>query len=261
MNENDHFFPRALDADPGDSRPRMLLLDEAAHFHVLDQQLRKLFLAGIPLALPVDHDSGAEASRPDFLTHDEPPNQHSLDYRRPQPQAPARSSCSSPALGGIERWSSLRLLLLGRLHFLGKRNDHVRHAPFDRISRAARTRHDALEHRRIIDSRFDDDQRLDVARAAIFRIAQSAPQNAFDQPGALVRQEAKQLQSFVGALAANHGREWANLSRRHIRKSMFGPIFHRYSSVTGLPPAAIETDHSTLHQPSADWSWKNFRGQ
>ena len=42
--------------------------------HVMEQatgtqQVREVLLAGVPGGLPVGHDAGAEASRPNFLTH------------------------------------------------------------------------------------------------------------------------------------------------------------------------------------------------
>ena len=64
-----HFVAGALDLDLGNAGELVLVLDELAELVVLDQQVGKLLLRGIPAALPADHDAGAKAGRIDFLTH------------------------------------------------------------------------------------------------------------------------------------------------------------------------------------------------
>jgi hypothetical protein len=44
-------------------------MNELADLLVLDQEVRKLLLRGVPAALPPEHDPGAKTDRIDFLTH------------------------------------------------------------------------------------------------------------------------------------------------------------------------------------------------
>src|ERR1022692_1222356 len=72
---DDHFFPRSLDANAGNARSALLdallhvLLYILADVEILDQQFGEFLLAGIPGALPVEHDAGATSDRTDFLAH------------------------------------------------------------------------------------------------------------------------------------------------------------------------------------------------
>src|SRR5262249_23206666 len=62
-------FARSFNLDPSNPGARILLLDEAANLLVLDQKVREILLVGVPLAQPVHHDAGAEASRSYLLSH------------------------------------------------------------------------------------------------------------------------------------------------------------------------------------------------
>src|SRR5207247_1769376 len=99
----------------GDAGVVIATLDELADLLVFDQQLRKVLLAGIPLAEPVDHDAGAEARWPNLLSHS-----HSFPR------------CARAAQG---TYSSLFLAALGRLVFqeIGQGNVDVSITALDRI--------------------------------------------------------------------------------------------------------------------------------
>src|SRR5204862_7670199 len=68
-----HFVARPLDLNPVNPRALVglgrMVLDEIPNPEIFHQQRPKLLLARIPAALPVPHDSHAEADRIDFLTH------------------------------------------------------------------------------------------------------------------------------------------------------------------------------------------------
>src|SRR5262249_25305414 len=72
VDVDDHLLARPLDLDLGDAGVAVAALDEPADLLVLDQQLAEVLLAGVPLAQPVGHDAGAEARRPNLLTHNVP---------------------------------------------------------------------------------------------------------------------------------------------------------------------------------------------
>jgi hypothetical protein len=69
VDEHHHLLARPLDLDLGDLRTGVLPLDVLAELDVLDQQVREVLLAGVPVGLPVGHDAGAKASRSNFLPH------------------------------------------------------------------------------------------------------------------------------------------------------------------------------------------------
>src|SRR5262249_46793681 len=71
VDRDDHLLPGPVDADLGDLRPLLAqqVEDERPDLVVLHQQVREVGLVGVPLALPADHDAGAEPGRPNLLTH------------------------------------------------------------------------------------------------------------------------------------------------------------------------------------------------
>src|SRR5262249_26831060 len=72
-----------------------------------------------------------------------------------------------------------------------------------------------------------DDQLVDVAGAAILRVAERAFHHLLQQPGAAVMQELERLQRLVRTLAADQRGERPNLPRGHIRKKVMRSILHR----------------------------------
>src|SRR5260370_3052633 len=72
VDEDRDLLPRPMDADLGDPRLPIALLDELADLLVLDQKLREVLLAGVPGAQPIDHDPGAEPGRSNLLAHASP---------------------------------------------------------------------------------------------------------------------------------------------------------------------------------------------
>src|SRR5260370_24015730 len=64
-----HFLPGPFDPDAGDAGAPVTALDVGADLLVFHQQLGEVLLAGVPLALPIDHNPGAKTGGPHFLTH------------------------------------------------------------------------------------------------------------------------------------------------------------------------------------------------
>src|SRR5262249_38675272 len=66
-----HGVARPFDLDLGDARVAVLALDELADLEILDQEVAKLVLGGIPAAPPVLHDPHAKPGRSNLLAHGE----------------------------------------------------------------------------------------------------------------------------------------------------------------------------------------------
>src|SRR4029077_19856108 len=69
VDVDDHFLSRPLNPDAGDAGPPVTAFDVIADPLIFHQQLGEILLAGVPLALPIDHDPGAKTGGPHFLTH------------------------------------------------------------------------------------------------------------------------------------------------------------------------------------------------
>src|SRR5262249_9148373 len=96
VDEDGHLLAGPLDADLGDAGPGVALLDELPDLGVLDEQLREVRLVGVPAALPIDHDAGAEARRPNLLPHSgslDSIGHGSLNRGRPVTPPPASPAC------------------------------------------------------------------------------------------------------------------------------------------------------------------------
>src|ERR1700722_1751697 len=148
------------------------------------------------------------------------PMNHSLPNKNPPSASPPWGTAGQTllsALLGCDR----------RFFHIGQSNNNMRIAPLDRKRRPAGARLKSLHGRRTINARFDHDQLILVAGAAILGVAHRAFEHFFEKPSALVRIETQELQRLVRHSAADQIRELPNLAGVHVRESGLCLVVHR----------------------------------